>query len=218
MRKLHLSPIEILPAITPEDRKFAEKISNDFSLPLDEISWLVRDIRHDLQDDLSEMRNDSSLQDDFNRYHDRLFSADAEVQSVTITTNKGDVLISKSDNWFRQFSDLLIKLQQELTTDLYIETKTLNRFSRTFPFNKIFIYFFSNTNLNDNQRRIAEGLFLIHFRQKGYKEILSEEEFNRGEETLIPGKKIKEGYPDWKHYISNTIRSRELRLLKEILH
>ena len=218
MRKLHLSPIEILPAITPEDREFAEKISTDFSLPLDEISWLVRDIRHDIQDDLSELRNDSSLQDDFNRYHDLLFAADAEVQSVTIATNKGNVLISRSDDWFNHFSDLIRKLQKELSTDLYHETKKLNQFSRTFPFNKIFIYFFTDTNLNDNQRRIAEGLFLIHFRQKGYKEILSEEEFNLGEESLIPGKKIKEGYPDWKHYISDRIRSRELRLLKDILH
>ncbi len=220
MRKLHLSPIEILPAITPQDQKFAVKISDEFGLPLDEISWLVRDIRHDIQDDLSELRNDSRLKDDFNKYHDLLCTADTEIQSVTITTNKGSIKIKRSDSWFENFEILLKKLQKKLTNDLQSENKLLNRWSKSFPFNKIFMYFYLDTYLNDNQRRIAEGLFLIHFRLHGYKTVLSENEWNISEETFIPDrtKKVKVGYSDWKHYISDRMRRREERLLKEFPH
>lgn len=218
MRKLHLSPIEILPAITPQDQEFAEKISGDFVLPLDEISWLVRDIRHDIQDNLSELRNDSDLKRDFKKYHDLIFAPDADLKEITITTNKGSIKVKIGDKWFGYFAFPLKRIKDRLKKDLQSEDKILNRFSKNWKFNKVFIYFYIDTNLNDNQRRIAEGRFLLYFRMTGYKTILSEEEFNLREEDLKSVKERKVGYIDWKHYISDLMRKREERLLKEFSH
>jgi len=41
MRELHLTPENLLPAITPQDQVFAEMIVNQYDLPLDEISRLI---------------------------------------------------------------------------------------------------------------------------------------------------------------------------------
>ena len=108
---LHMTPIDLLPPITPEDSEFANKVKDEYNnLPYDELCWLIRDIRDTLNDDHSALKKDSRFRDTYNK----LFASDVEIKGVTINTNKEDLFIKADSSLFDYFLTQIKKIHNEL--------------------------------------------------------------------------------------------------------
>ncbi len=205
MRDLHLTPENLLPAITPQDQEFAQKIVKEFDLSIDEISWLVRDIRNGIETGgiAAECKEDSKLRSSL-LHLEKLFAPKVKIKELNITTDRGTVKIKSSDPMFRYFNSPIIRMRRKLEKELKQENDYLNSLSKKTPVNKIFLYFYEATSLNKNQVFLAIGMLMIHFQLFGNKPLWTEKEFDPDS-----------GYYDYKHYLSDRVRRRLKKLISE---
>lgn len=204
MRDLQLTPENLLPTITPEDQEFAEKIVKEFDLPMDEISFLIIDVRNDIKNRSEHI----VVKPAFKNIEDKLLmSPEVRINELEVVTSDGTIKITESDPLFHYLNAHILKKREKLRKTILAETKRINslKIRNEYPYYKIMKYFLE-TSLIPFQRRIAEGLFLIHFGLYGNKPILSEVEFKTIETEF--------GAYDWKHYITDIMKRREIRFLK----
>ncbi len=199
MRKLHLTDINLLSEITPEDEIFVSKISDEYNISIDELRWLIRDLRDEIQDNITEVREPYG--DFYKRYSEKLFAPDVEIQGISIKTNKGAIEIKASDPFFYYFANRIQNLKFAFDKHENNSNKKLNKLAKSLPFNKIIIYFFDTLNI-PYQRNIAIGMFLAHF-DFGIK---TEPDWNKMKKS--PG-------DDYKHYLSATVSSRLKKYYKD---
>lgn len=171
---LHLTPIDLLPPITPEDSEFANKVSIEYNLPFDELCWLIRDIRDTLNDDNAAVKNDSRFRDTYNK----LFASDVEIKGVTINTNKEDVFISSDTSWFNYFLAQLKRINGELENSINSQDHYLNGWSKLSALLKTDQYI-SGTPLGPDQKKVVIGMFIFHFKLKKGRRLFTEVEFKQ---------------------------------------
>jgi len=194
MRELHLTPIRYLPVITPQDQEFAEQVANDFNLPIEEIEWLVRYVRHEILDDFSEYMKDSRLKETYQK----LFSPDTEITGISINTNKGDLKIEvKSALYDLYFKTLMHRIKLNFKETLSSELEYLHALNERALFGMIIMYF-NGTSLNDFNKNIVIGKFLIYFNLFEEKPIKTEIEWNDDPTDD----------QDYKHYLRSIVSSR----------
>ena len=159
MRKLHLTDIKLLPEITEEDKELLIELSHKYRyLPFDELCWLIRDIRNELNDGLSEFREDSRLKATYE------ILSESEIKEIVIKTNKGAINVKISDPVFDQYFKSPIKrIKRDFRESLNSENEFLKSLIGRAAFAKILIYF-KGISKNDNQMFISIGMFLVHFK------------------------------------------------------
>lgn len=195
---LHLTPISLLSAITPEDCEFALQVKNEYNLPEDELNWLIRDIRDTLKDQFSELKEDSRLRDTY----DKLFASDVEIKGITINTNKEDIYISSNVSLFDYFLTQINKIHVQFDNTISSQDDYLSRWSKQSAFLKTMIYL-SGTSLGPFQRKVVIGMVLVHFRLYKGKPLLTESEFKTKQ---VEGELL--GYDSYKHYLVEIVENR----------
>jgi hypothetical protein len=197
---LHLTPIDLLTPITPEDSEFANKVSIEYNLPFDEICWLIRDVRDTLKDGFSEFKENSRLKDTF----DKLFARDVEIKGICINTNKGTIDIKTSDSIYEvYFRKQVQKIRRDFKDTLNLESDFLTSISKHSAFAKILIYFMG-AHLIDYKRNNAIFDFIIKLSLGN--PVMTEEEWVKDPTSD----------KDYKHYKNKIIRSRIKGYLKDL--
>lgn len=206
MRKLHLTLKKKLPEITSQDQEFAERIAKEFNLSLDEISWLVRDVRNEIQTGgiATTLREDSESLKLYELLLDQLFAPGVEINEVRFTTNRGTVRIKSSDPFFEYFHPDLYRIRKKVEENLQSEDRFIDLIAKYDYHEKIYLYIRENTCLNKNRKLLAIGKFLAHFQMYGYKPIRQENEFTD-----------KCGAIDYNHYLVDIVKRRLNNLLSE---
>lgn len=171
MRYLNLLPIELLPSITPQDQDFAEKISTDFDLPLNEVMILFTNIREDLNNPSKSDTTGFMILTDNDEGN--LISGSIE---VIAKTDKGDVKIGCQNPIYKIIENHLKVKRNNLKKKTSKEVLRINstKVKNDFQIFRIFAYF-TDTSLIQSQRQFAIGLCLIYFRLVKWK---SESEFD----------------------------------------
>lgn len=200
MRDLHLTPEHLLPAITPDDQLFADMIIEEYDLPPDEITWLIRDVKDSIQDNFSKEMEDSRL----NETYQKLFSPGTEIKGISIVTNKGTVDIKPYDSVFDlHFRRPLQRMRLNFKETLNSEIDFLTSLSRKSSFAKI-IFYFEGTQLNKMRTNNAIFDFILYF--KIGDSVKTEDEWNANPTSD----------QTFKHYKHKTVMSRKIRYLKDL--
>ena len=177
--------------ITQEDHNFALMVNKEYDLPIDELCSLIRNARNDIEY-WSLKKFDSNLVSPYKEFAENLFSSDAIIKKICITTNKGIIEINDSDSFFTFFSQPIHKMKSKFEKDKDYLIKYMTKLG---PFDIILSYF-NNTSLGEFQKRVAIGMFIIYF--KIGKPILTETEWN-----LKPREALS-----YKHYLSRIVKDR----------
>ena len=192
MRKLQLTPEELFPQITPEDREFALKIIAKFNVPIDEICWLIKEIRYEIPNITYEFDDDIKLKSDFQK----LFASDTEIEEISITTNKGIIAFKYPDRLFNYFSYAIYRLKMGIEREIKGSDAFYRSVLRDELYNMIMFYF-TGTSLGKFQMGVAIGMFLVHFKIYKSKPIMSEQEFEAN-------RKIEA--QDYNHYLYDIVK------------
>lgn len=173
MNSLNLTPDNHLPELTPEDQEFAEKISEEYNLPMDEISQQIRLIRSELQDDYSEFLKDSRLKETYQE----LFGSGNEIRGIIIKTNKGSIDIKITDSIYDQyFKDPIRMIKRNFKETLEDELVFLHGLTIRSLFSRI-IFYFEGTNLNKMQTNNAIFDYIQYFKIGG--PVKTEDDWNK---------------------------------------
>lgn len=175
---LHLTPLSILPSITPEDNEFAISINKDYGLPLDEICWLVRDLRSNFLD--------SELTEVFDKEYKKKYYT--YLESMNLPTD---------DQLFQTFQKYIKKIKIETRNKREGINKFIKGMKNTSMFLKSF-YYLDQTDLITIKKCAVFGLILIHF--KLYK---GEPYKNKKEWLLKPT-----GDDNWENYMFGIVKNR----------
>jgi hypothetical protein len=193
-----LTPISLLHPITSEDEDFAMKVYDEYSLPYDELCWLIRDIRDTLNDGFSAFKKDSRFRDTYNE----LFASDVEIKGITINTNKEDIFIKTDSSLFDYFLNQIQKIHSEIEKKIDDQDHYLPAWSKINALLKTDFYI-SDTSLGPFQKNVVIGMFLFHFRLDRGKPLLSQLEFKSKQEK---GEFL--GYDSYKHYLAEAAERR----------
>ena len=148
---LHLTPLSILPPITPEDNEFALLVKNECNLPFDELCWLIRDIRDNIQD--------LELKEIFDEYKEKYYE-----KLEVVNLNPDDPL-------FNTFNKHLKKIKIAIRSKRELDDKFINKIKIDSVFFKL-LFYLRQTSLIKIKKHVVFGLFIIHFKlykKKPYK-------------------------------------------------
>lgn len=197
MKKPDHTPDYILPELTPEDQEFAEKISDEFSLSLDEVSWFVDLIRHYADDFMS---SEQKVLPYFKTDKEKILnSPDFKMTELIIDSNYGKIGISESDPMFGYLENYLFKTREKLTEKISLLNKEVN--TRKAKSGQPIIHilrFFDRQSMVSNKKHIAIGRFLVYFKLFRKTPLKTETEWK---------KNPNDAAQDYKHYLSDYVRS-----------
>lgn len=208
MKFIHRRDADLLSPIKPEDLEFAKKIESEYNIPLDKLSWLIRDTRDEINDNKESFKRISRFRPLYEKCKKILFAPDVEIKEINITTNKGELKIKSSDPFFDLFAFSVKKTRSNFRKSQSEEDEYSERWSKESPMNKITYFFLDHYEMipkkTDQIRVIAK--FFAHFRLYKEERIVLEDEYNN---DLSLAKK----YDDYNDYLY----SRGKSLLKKYL-
>lgn len=186
-----------LPSLTEQDQEFAERISDEFNLPLDEVSWFVELIRGYVDDFLS---SEQEVLPYFKTDKEKILnSSDFKMTELIIDSNYGQIKIAKSDPMFTYLENYLIRTREKLEQKISTINKQINtRKTKSSPPIIHILRFFNSQSMVSFQKYVAIGRFLVHFKLFSNKPLMTESEFI---------KNPTDAAQDYKHYLSDYVRS-----------
>jgi len=190
-RYLPFTKIKYLPPILPEDHEFAHNIADKYKLPENELYWMVRDIRNNLQN--------TEFYEYLNEDYDKKYYRKLKTQNLK-TDDPLFVTFNKSMDRIKS------AIEKQKDKDFKFVDKKILKQS---VFLKLMIYF-RQSDLNIYNKHIAIGMFLVYFKlwpfeNKPYK---TELEYNANPSTIAE---------TWEEYLYNLVRSRKKRFCSEII-
>ncbi len=190
-----LKDINSLATIIPDDDDFASEMNMKYDVPIDDLRWLIRDIRDGIQKNQYDF-NAGMLSRD-KHFWDMLCSPGIEFKKISITSNMGVIDIEASHPfWEVYFYPQILKIESLRSKILDSQTKDIKFYQIDIPLNKIW-KFFNRTSLGEFQKRVAIGMFLVHFKLYKGKPYLTESEWNDQTEAQ-----------DYDHYLSDIVKAR----------
>ena len=97
-----LREINTLPEICPNDSRFAEIVCNEYvKLPIDDLCWLIRDIRYGIQKDQTDFAAGMSSMS--LNFWEKLCHNGIEFKSISITSNKGTIELTSDHPIFEHY-------------------------------------------------------------------------------------------------------------------
>jgi hypothetical protein len=190
-----LKDIDSLSPITDDDNDFATDVNKEFGVSIDDLRWLIRDIRQGLLKCQEDFNEGMALLDQ--HFWDIFCGSETELKKVSITSTLGTIDIEKSHPfWEVYFYPQILKIKSLHSKILADQKSDFKFWLIDLPLNKIW-KFFDRTSLNDFQKRVAIGMFLVHFKLWKGKPYLKKSEWNDQMEAQ-----------DYKHYLSDIVKTR----------
>lgn len=178
-KKLHLTDPKFLPEITEADNAFAKDVIKKVGeISFDALVWLIRDIRSTLED--SEFYE--YLDENYEKKYFQKFQ------------------LKENDPLFHIINKQLKKIRTEIKEQKSRDKKYIEkRILLQSVFFKLIAYF-SQTNLNQYDKHVVIGMFLVHFKLWPYtKPYQNESEFNNNPSTAAE---------TWAEYLFNITKTR----------
>ena len=179
--------------ISGEDNKFALRIKDEFDLPWSDLLTKIYETRTFLH----EVSPNTGIIT-YNRYKGLidLIATGEEIQEIIIKTNQESVSIKKSDELFSYFIRPINRIKWNLLKKVKDGADEFNLIMWKLVFWDLMI-FFRQTTLTKNDRMIAIGMFLSHFKIYRGVPIQSEEEW----------KQTASSARSWKNYLVDRVKS-----------
>jgi len=177
MKELHLTKSDLLPSITEADNEFALKVKKKYNkISFDDLCLLIRNIRYDISDEFSELKETvSELVDIYNK---KLYSPGIEIHRIIVETNKGEVYFQPDDPFTGSFFKTAIrKTENKLKKSKTKNENAIKHISYECIFAKIVTFAVLNSGLGPYQQIVFFGYFLVHFKIYKGEHLDTEDEF-----------------------------------------
>lgn len=186
--------------LTAEDREFAQKLSDEFNLPLEELCIDIGMVHGNIESAKEDY--DNIKHGNIEVYQDLKDSLSGAIKAVHIVTNNGPVSFSSQDIYFRHFEKAIKNVRNSCDVIIHSEDNPCSKSDLDKILRRTWMGFYLSSASIWNKRVII-GYLLVYF--KVDPSIMTKEEF---EEDQLRPRKSRSNARDYKHYLADFVKSR----------